>query len=245
MLVLNRRVCQEIHIGDNIRVTVVAIRGNKQVRIGIEAPPGIPIGRQEVVALKRTREVTAGNARLLTRLRACLERGPHCRLSLRESPTRCQVFSYEDKSHSFPRSAWECRPRRSASSSGSEPRPWAIGPLAIGADGPARCDRCRGLGNDSESIGPWKSEDDAERPRRHSHAERGNEYHGFCLHGENLGSVCHPSVNRCRQALRGSDGPIPPPGLAWSWPGAASRAFEQDICILRNFQNPRFLTNET
>jgi carbon storage regulator len=36
-------------IGSNITITVVKIEGN-QVRLGIEAPPDIPILRQELVA---------------------------------------------------------------------------------------------------------------------------------------------------------------------------------------------------
>jgi carbon storage regulator CsrA len=46
MLILSRKVGQEIVIGSNIRVTVVAIRG-KQVQLGVTAPAGIPIWRQE------------------------------------------------------------------------------------------------------------------------------------------------------------------------------------------------------
>ncbi len=47
MLVLSRKKDEKIHIGDNIVVTVTEIRGDK-VRIGIEAPPDIPVHRQEV-----------------------------------------------------------------------------------------------------------------------------------------------------------------------------------------------------
>jgi carbon storage regulator len=49
MLVLSRKVGEEIIIADNIRVTVIAVRGN-QVRLGFQAPPDVPIFRQELVA---------------------------------------------------------------------------------------------------------------------------------------------------------------------------------------------------
>lgn len=47
MLVLSRQRDESIMIGDNIKITVVNIRGDK-VRIGIEAPTGVSIHRQEV-----------------------------------------------------------------------------------------------------------------------------------------------------------------------------------------------------
>jgi len=47
MLVLSRKTDEQIVIGDNIRVTVVSIRGN-QVRLGFEAPPEVLIFRQEL-----------------------------------------------------------------------------------------------------------------------------------------------------------------------------------------------------
>ena len=47
MLVLSRKVDEQIVIGDDIRVTVVSIRGN-QVRLGFEAPPSVPIFREEL-----------------------------------------------------------------------------------------------------------------------------------------------------------------------------------------------------
>ncbi len=47
MLVLSRKVDEQIVIGNNIRMTVVSIRGN-QVRIGFEAPPSISIYREEL-----------------------------------------------------------------------------------------------------------------------------------------------------------------------------------------------------
>lgn len=49
MLVLSRKLSQQILIGPDIAITVVKIEGN-QVRLGIEAPAGISILRQELVA---------------------------------------------------------------------------------------------------------------------------------------------------------------------------------------------------
>ncbi|MCL2117345.1 MAG: carbon storage regulator CsrA [Planctomycetaceae bacterium] len=47
MLVLSRHPDEKIHIGDNIVVTVVEVRGDR-VRIGIEAPRDIAVHRQEI-----------------------------------------------------------------------------------------------------------------------------------------------------------------------------------------------------
>jgi carbon storage regulator len=53
MLVLSRKRDERIVIGDNIVITIVDVRGDK-VRVGIEAPPEIPVHRHEVAeALKR------------------------------------------------------------------------------------------------------------------------------------------------------------------------------------------------
>ena len=47
MLVLTRRIGEEIVIGDDIRVTVVAIEGSK-VRLGVTAPKDVAVDRKEV-----------------------------------------------------------------------------------------------------------------------------------------------------------------------------------------------------
>ena len=53
MLVLSRKLNGGISIGDNVRITVVEIRGNA-VRLGIEAPKEVPVHRLEVAeAIKR------------------------------------------------------------------------------------------------------------------------------------------------------------------------------------------------
>ncbi len=47
MLVLSRREGETIKIGDGIELTVVSIRGD-HVRLGIAAPPEVPIVREEL-----------------------------------------------------------------------------------------------------------------------------------------------------------------------------------------------------
>ena len=47
MLVLSRKKGESIVIGDNITITVVDLRQH-QVKLGINAPPDVPVHRQEV-----------------------------------------------------------------------------------------------------------------------------------------------------------------------------------------------------
>lgn len=47
MLILSRRRHEVIVIGDDIRVTVTEIRGDR-VRLGIQAPEGVTVHREEV-----------------------------------------------------------------------------------------------------------------------------------------------------------------------------------------------------
>jgi carbon storage regulator len=47
MLVLSRHADEAIIVDGHIRIVVVSIRGDK-VRLGIEAPPDMPVHREEV-----------------------------------------------------------------------------------------------------------------------------------------------------------------------------------------------------
>lgn len=47
MLILSRRVGESIRIGDDITVVVLDVKGS-QVRLGVEAPQGVSIDRQEI-----------------------------------------------------------------------------------------------------------------------------------------------------------------------------------------------------
>jgi len=59
MLVLSRRERERIKLGDSIVVTVVRVAGDK-VRLGIEAPPGLLILREELEP--RTEPCSGGTA---------------------------------------------------------------------------------------------------------------------------------------------------------------------------------------
>lgn len=56
MLVLSRQRDETVMIGDEIELTIVDIRGDK-VRLGIKAPPRVPVHRKEVYdAIRRENE---------------------------------------------------------------------------------------------------------------------------------------------------------------------------------------------
>ncbi len=53
MLVLSRKIDESIIIGENIKVTLVEMRGDK-VRLGIDAPKNVSVHREEVwIEIKR------------------------------------------------------------------------------------------------------------------------------------------------------------------------------------------------
>lgn len=47
MLVLTRKSSQEIVIDGNIRITILAVNGDR-VRVGVSAPPTVRVDREEV-----------------------------------------------------------------------------------------------------------------------------------------------------------------------------------------------------
>lgn len=48
MLVLRRKAGEAISVGDEIRIVIIEVKG-KQVKIGVEAPPGVAIYRDELL----------------------------------------------------------------------------------------------------------------------------------------------------------------------------------------------------
>lgn len=73
MLVLTRKVGEGLVIGDEIRITVVEIKGGG-VRIGIEAPASVKVHRQEVYQriLQENQEASQWNLADLNELSADL-----------------------------------------------------------------------------------------------------------------------------------------------------------------------------
>ncbi len=47
MLILSRRIGEKLIIGENVTVTILAVKGN-QVRIGIDAPRDVRVDREEI-----------------------------------------------------------------------------------------------------------------------------------------------------------------------------------------------------
>lgn len=47
MLILTRRIGETLVIGDDVQVTVLGVKGN-QVRLGIKAPEGVRVDREEI-----------------------------------------------------------------------------------------------------------------------------------------------------------------------------------------------------
>lgn len=55
MLCLTRKVDEKIYIGNDIVITVVAVKGER-VRLGISAPRSVPVHREEIVKAIKARE---------------------------------------------------------------------------------------------------------------------------------------------------------------------------------------------
>ena len=49
MLVLTRKLGENIRIGDTVKITVLEVRSG-QVKLGIEAPPDVKVHREEIYA---------------------------------------------------------------------------------------------------------------------------------------------------------------------------------------------------
>ena len=62
MLILTRKSGEGLYIGDDIRITVLEIRG-KQIRLGIEAPTNVVVLREEIYQRIQEENLQAAGAR--------------------------------------------------------------------------------------------------------------------------------------------------------------------------------------
>jgi carbon storage regulator len=62
MLILTRRVGESLMVGDEVRVTILAIKG-QQVRVGVQAPKTIAVHRKEIYErIKRSQDESTGDS---------------------------------------------------------------------------------------------------------------------------------------------------------------------------------------
>ncbi len=63
MLVLTRKLGENIRIGDTVKITVLEVRSG-QVKLGIEAPPEVKVHREEIYARiqEENRRAASGQA---------------------------------------------------------------------------------------------------------------------------------------------------------------------------------------
>jgi len=47
-LVLSRAIGEVIMVGDDVEITVLDFKGKEKVRLGIKAPPHVPVHRKEI-----------------------------------------------------------------------------------------------------------------------------------------------------------------------------------------------------
>ena len=60
MLILTRRISESSIVGDDVKITVLGVKGN-QVRLGIDAPKHLPVHREEIYERIQHEKKTGGH----------------------------------------------------------------------------------------------------------------------------------------------------------------------------------------
>ena len=78
MLILTRKLGENIRIGDKIRIVILEIKGG-QVKLGIDAPPNVSVHREEIYERIReeNRRAAGISARALREVAQIFQRGKH------------------------------------------------------------------------------------------------------------------------------------------------------------------------
>lgn len=63
MLILTRKLGETIRIGNEIKVTILEVKG-RQVRIGVDAPSDVTVHREEIYQIIRDQNILAAEAKL-------------------------------------------------------------------------------------------------------------------------------------------------------------------------------------
>jgi carbon storage regulator len=58
MLILSRRPGESLHVGDDIKITILSIKG-QQIKIGLEVPEQMPVYREEIYLKVQSQNASA------------------------------------------------------------------------------------------------------------------------------------------------------------------------------------------
>ncbi len=58
MLILSRRPGESVHVGDDIKITVLSVKG-QQIKIGLDVPETMPVYREEIYVKVRSQNASA------------------------------------------------------------------------------------------------------------------------------------------------------------------------------------------
>jgi carbon storage regulator len=58
MLILSRRPGESVHLGDDIKITILSIKG-QQIKLGLDVPEHMPVYREEIYLKVQTQNASA------------------------------------------------------------------------------------------------------------------------------------------------------------------------------------------